>query len=296
MKRMRILLLGSGGQLGWEVHRQLFCLGDVFAYDYPQIDLTKPNEIVKLIQNDKPDLIYNATAYTAVDRAESDEKNARMVNATTPGEIAENCQKRGIGLIHVSTDYVFDGQKGGDYVEMDKPNPLNVYGKTKYEGEEYISQSGCMHLIFRTSWVYSRRKGGFLEKVFDWARTNRELRIVVDQIGNPTWARMLAVLTTSTIMPKGQESITGFFEQHHGLYHLGGKGAVSRFEFTKAIIDFLPESDPLRQTRILTAMTVDFPSPAERPAHSALNCDKFEKDFGIQIPAWHESLQLSLIS
>ena len=174
---MKILLLGSSGQLGYEAHRTLFCYGDLIAVDYPEIDFTKPDEVVRLIKKIKPDLIYNAVAYTDVDKAEQEPEKAMLVNSHTPGEIANYCKKNNVPLIHFSTDYVFDGDKNTLYTEEDIPNPINVYGKTKLDGEFAIIESGCDYLIFRTSWVYSMRAGGFVNKVIQWAKQNEILRI-----------------------------------------------------------------------------------------------------------------------
>ncbi len=177
MKRLRILLLGRNGQLGWEAERQLFCYGDVYAYDYPQIDFIKPETVLSRIDEIKPDIIYNAVASTNVDKAEQEPKITALINAETPGMIAEKCKKKNIPLIHISTDYVFDGSKGQDYLEEDAPNPINVYGITKYAGENNIIQSGCDYLIFRTSWVYSMRTGGFLQKVIEWAQKKKNYEL-----------------------------------------------------------------------------------------------------------------------
>ena len=192
---MKILLLGSKGQLGYEATRTLFCYGDLIALDYPEIDFTIPEKVISLINEVKPDLIYNAVAYTDVDRAEQEIEKAMLVNCHTPGEIAHYCKKNNVPLIHFSTDYVFDGQKNALYTEEDIPNPINIYGKSKFCGEQVIIDSQCPQVILRTSWVYSMRAGGFVKKVINWAQNQEELRIVDDQIGNPTWARTLAILS-----------------------------------------------------------------------------------------------------
>lgn len=196
-------------------------------------------------------------------------------------------------MIHFSTDYVFDGSKGLDYIETDNPQPLNVYGKTKLEGENQIIQSGCDYLIFRTSWVYSNRAGGFLQKVMNWAQKNEELRIVDDQIGNPTWARTLAILSTKLI-PNSLNDIRSFFQEHKGLYHLAGGGSASRLEWTKAILENLSNDFPSIVKSIISAKTSDFPAPAIRPLHSVLNCDLFEEHFQLSIPDWKETLPLAI--
>ncbi|HZK62072.1 MAG TPA: dTDP-4-dehydrorhamnose reductase [Anaerovoracaceae bacterium] len=293
MKRLRILLLGKNGQLGWEAERQLFCYGDVFAYDFPEIDFMKPETVLPLIDKIKPDLIYNAVAYTNVDKAEQEPENVGLINAVTPGLIAEKCMNQNIPLVHISTDYVFDGKKGQDYTEEDEPNPINVYGCTKLDGERNVIQSGCDYLIFRTSWVYSMRTGGFLQKVIEWAQKNEELRIVNDQVGNPTWARTLAILSIS-ILPLLSGDLKNFFQQNKGVYHLAGGGSASRFDWTRFILENLPNHVPAVVKSVIPAKTTDFPSPANRPPHSALNCDLFEKKFHLNIPGWKESLSLAI--
>jgi dTDP-4-dehydrorhamnose reductase len=293
MKRRKILLLGKNGQLGWEAWRQLFCFGDVFAYDFPEIDFTKPETVLIRINEIKPDIIYNAVAYTDVDKAEKAPEIVGLINADTPGLIADKCKMLNIPLVHISTDYVFDGLKGQDYIEEDTPNPINVYGSTKFAGEKNIIQSGCDYLIFRTSWVYSMRTGGFLQKVIEWVQKNEELRIVDDQVGNPTWARSLAILSTS-ILPLLSGDLKNFFQQNKGLYHLAGGGSASRLDWTRYIIDNLPDHIPSIVKTVLPAKTADFPSPAKRPLHSALNCDLFENQFQYKIPGWKESLTLAI--
>lgn len=290
---MKILLLGSNGQLGYEATRTLFCYGDLVAVDYPEIDFTKPKQVIDLISEVKPDLIYNAVAYTDVDKAEQEPEKAMLVNASTPGEMANYCKKNNVPVIHFSTDYVFDGTKNALYVEEDIPNPINVYGKSKLDGELAIIESGCDYLIFRTSWVYSLRTGGFVNKVIKWAQENKELRIVDDQIGNPTWARMLAIVSISPII-KNWSNYAYFFENYKGIYHLAGGGYASRFEWTRAIIENLTKNLSVKVKDIVSAKSNEFPTPAERPLFSALSCEKFEKKFDMKIPHWENSLQLML--
>ena len=292
---MKILLFGSNGQLGYEAHRTLFCYGDVIAVDYPVIDFTKPNQITSFISDVKPDLIYNAVAYTDVDKAENDIEKAFLVNAITPGEISKYCKNNDVPLIHFSTDYVFDGIKNELYSEEDSPNPINVYGRTKLEGEYAIQNSGCNHLIFRTSWVYSLRVGGFVNKVIQWAQQNEKLRIVDDQIGNPTWARMLAEISCFLIV-NNLKDLKKFFDQYQSIFHLAGGGYTSRYEWTRSIIENLPKEVVTKVKEIIPAKSTEFSTPATRPLFSALKCEKFELEFGIKIPNWKESLQLLLRS
>lgn len=292
---MKILLLGSNGQLGYEATRTLFCYGDLVAVDYPNIDFTKPKQVLNLISDVKPDFIYNAVAYTDVDKAEQEPEKAMLVNAHTPGEVANYCKKSDVPLIHFSTDYVFNGKKNDLYTEDDIPNPINIYGKSKLAGEQAIIESECPHMIFRTSWVYSMRAGGFVKKFIHWAQSNEELRIVDDQIGNPTWARMLAILS-STLLKNSKKETLELFDSKGGLYHLAGEGYTSRYEWTKSIINFLPKDIPVKVKSITPAKSSDFPTPATRPLFSALNCEKFERIFSLKIPKWEASLKLMLES
>lgn len=289
---MRILLLGKNGQLGWELLRSLSPLGKVLALDYPEIDLAK-DDFIAVTHAYQPQVIINATAYTAVDRAESEPEVAMAVNARAPGILAEQALKLGAALIHYSTDYVFDGAKGSDYTETDAPNPLGAYGRSKLEGELAIQQVGGAHLILRTSWVYSLRRESFVTKVLEWARQQTTLRVVSDQVGNPTWARMLAEISAQ-MLAKGNQDIAGWAGEHSGVYHLAGSDRASRLEWAQAILQLDPRKAEQRVQEILPARSADFPTPARRPLHSALNCDKFTHTFGLQLPPWRETLQLAM--
>ncbi|MDY6873992.1 MAG: dTDP-4-dehydrorhamnose reductase, partial [Chloroflexota bacterium] len=195
----KILLLGNTGQVGWELHRSLLTLGELVALDYPEIDMADPDNIRKTVRAVKPGLIINATAYTDVDKAESEPELAMAINGTGPGILAEEAKRLDAALIHYSTDYVFDGAKGAPYTEEDEPNPINVYGETKLAGERTVQAVDGAYLIFRTSWVYSLRRPCFVTKVLKWAREQETLRIVDDQISSPTWARTLAEATAQVI-------------------------------------------------------------------------------------------------
>ena len=232
---MRILLLGKYGQLGWELHRTLSPLGEIVALDFPEIDLTQGNNVRQLVRDIQPTVIVNATAYTAVDRAETEPEIAMAVNSLAPGLLAEEAMTTGSALVHFSTDYVFDGTKGSDYVETDIPNPLGVYGKSKLDGERAIEQVDGCYLILRTSWVYSLRRECFVTKVLEWSRHQPTLRVVSDQASNPTWARMLAE-ATAQLLSKGITDVAGFLRERRGLYHLAGSGRSSRFMSKGGII------------------------------------------------------------
>jgi len=186
---MKILILGNGGQLGFECQRVMSLLGEVIGLDYPQIDFSKPETLRKIIPEYQPNLIVNCAAYTAVDQAELDMERCRLINGVAPGVLAETARSQKAGLIHVSTDYVFDGTSSDPYKEDDTPHPINVYGMTKLEGEKAVQQVGGAFVIFRTAWLYSLWKDSFVIKVLQWSRKKETLRIVADQVGNPTPAR-----------------------------------------------------------------------------------------------------------
>lgn len=290
---MRILLLGKNGQLGWELHRTLQPLGKVFAVDYPEIDLTSPDSIYIILQKYQPELIINAAAYTDVDRAESEPEIAMAINGIAPGLLAEQAQTIRAGLIHFSTDYVFDGKKGSPYVETDRPNPINVYGRSKLEGEQSVSQVNDSYLILRTSWVYSLRRESFVTKVLRWSRKKQTLRIVSDQISSPTWARMLAEFTAQVLV-KASGDVVHWIKDHKGIYNLAGSGSASRFEWAQAILQYDPHRDEQITQVVQAALTAEFPAPAQRPLLTAMNCERFQNTFGLIVPDWKETLRLAL--
>jgi dTDP-4-dehydrorhamnose reductase len=287
---MRILLLGNTGQLGWELQRCLLPLGEVLGLDYPEIDLANPGQSLRqTIRAAKPEVIVNATAYTAVDAAETKRELAYAINAASSAVLAEESKSLDAALIHYSTDYVFDGAKGGPYIETDTPNPLNVYGSSKLEGEQAIQSAGGSYLIFRTAWVYSLRRDSFVTKSLQWARENETLRVVDDQISNPTSARMLAEIT-ALVLARGRDHVN----ERAGLYHLAGDGFASRLEWTRLILELDPRRQEQKVREMLPAPTSDFPTPAKRPLFSALNCDRFSAVFGLRLPSWELALRLAM--
>ncbi len=196
---MRILLIGSNGQLGWELERALAPLGDLRAVDLPEVNLAQADTWVPLVRESRAEVIVNAAAYTAVDRAEAEGDLARQVNGEAPGRLAQEAARLGAAFIHYSTDYVFDGAKAAPYTEDDAPRPLNVYGRTKLEGERAVEAAGGAYLVLRTSWVYSLRGSGFVSKVLGWLRTQDEVRVAEDEVSCPTWARALAQATAQIL-------------------------------------------------------------------------------------------------
>jgi dTDP-4-dehydrorhamnose reductase len=240
-----------------------------------------------------PHVVVNAAAYTAVDKAENEAELAMAINGTAPGVLAEEARSLGAVLVHYSSDYVFDGMKGEAYIESDATNPLSVYGISKLAGDQNVQQVDGVHLIMRTTWVYSMREGGFVRKVLKWARRNPELRVVSDQVGSPTWARALAEVTAQVLAKSGSDPV-GWISDRKGLYHLGGTGAVSRFDWARKILDFDPNPEEQVVQEIKPALTREFPTPATRPLHSPVDCTLFADTFGICLPDWENALQLAM--
>lgn len=290
---INILLLGNMGQLGWELNRTLFTLGELTALDYPQINMADPENIRALVRRMRPNIVVNATAYTNVDQAEIEPNLAYAINAAGVEVLALETAELGSALIHYSTDYVFDGQKGTPYTEDDLPSPLNVYGKTKLAGENKVKDCTEIYLVFRTSWVYSLRRPSFVTKVLQWAREQETLRIVDDQISSPTWARTLAE-ATAQIIAQGQSDPVGYIQEKQGVYHLTDRGGCSRYEWAKAILKLDPKKEEQIVKEILPAKSVEFPSLAHRPLNSELDLSKVQEKFHIHLPAWQTSIHLAI--
>jgi len=290
---MKILLFGKQGQLGWELHRSLQGLGQVLAYDYPEIDFTVPSSLRRLVEDTRPQIVINAAAYTEVDKSESEAERAKLTNAEAPALLAEISRGLGAAFIHFSTDYVFDGKKGIPYTETDAPQPLNVYGQTKLEGERAVLQLDGNNLIFRTAWVYSMRRDSFVSKVLSWADSQHEMRIVEDQVSNPTWARALAEITAQILAKAGPDPLRWLAERR-GLYHLAGWGFTSRLEWAKAILQNNSNQACQVVQRVFPARSAEFPTSAARPLFSALDCGKFERTFAVRLPDWELALSLAM--
>ena len=222
---MKILLFGRNGQLGWELNRSLQPLGEIVVLDIEEVDFSEPESLRKIVQDESPDVICNAVAYTAVDKAEEDEELALKINGVAPGVLAEEALKLDALLIHYSTDYVFDGTKASPYIETDTPNPVNAYGRTKLAGELAVQSSGCDYLILRTSWVYASRANNFMLTMLKLAQEREELSIVSDQIGAPTTARLIAGTTVLCVQQIVKERMAGVFSSD--LYHLTASGHTS---------------------------------------------------------------------
>jgi dTDP-4-dehydrorhamnose reductase len=292
---MRLMVTGSGGQVGWELDRRLAALGNVVALDRRQCDLSRPDQLAKLISDLEPDVIVNAAAYTAVDDAEREEMLATTVNGTAVGIMAQEARRTGALLVHYSTDYVFDGLKDGAYTEEDPPHPLNAYGRSKLKGETAIRDAGGSYLILRTSWVYSARGRNFLRTILRLAREREELRIVDDQIGAPTSAAQIAQATAVAIGTAVRERAEGRFAS--GLFHLTASGATSWHGFAAAILEGATRHRllaPCRLPRLVPVASEEYPRPAARPKNSRLAGDRLKRRFGIALPCWKEGLSLCL--
>ena len=281
------LVIGRIGQVGWELRRTLAPLARIVSVDYPEIDLTDGASIVKWVRETRPQIIVNAAAYTAVDKAESDYEKCLKINGTAPGILAEEAKKLSCLLVHYSTDYVFDGTKTTPYTEEDAPNPLGAYGRSKLAGDQAVFQADGLHLVFRLCWVYGARGQNFMLTMMRLAREREKLRVVCDQFGCPTWSRMIAETTALALKQTLAAPDPASF---NGLYHLAASGRTNWHNFAQAIIRLMPaEGKKCRQIEPIT--TPEYPLPAKRPAHSVLACEKLERTFGLRLPEWEESLK-----
>ncbi len=287
---MKILLIGKNGQVGWELRRTLAPLAKVVAVDYPEINFTDPAALRRLVAETCPSVVVNAAAYTAVDKAEIEKELCHQINATAPAVLAEEAMRINALLVHYSTDYIFDGAKQAAYVETDAPNPLGAYGASKLAGDQAVRASGVDHLIFRLCWVYGARGQNFLLTMQRLAREREKLRVVRDQVGCPTWSRMIAEATAFAIKQVVERADRSAFS---GAYHLAARGLTSWHGFASQIISSMPAAE--RKCREIEGITTaEYPTPAQRPAYSVLDCGKLKETFGIELPDWEASLRLVL--
>ena len=284
---MNILLFGKGGQVGWELQRSLAVLGHVTALDHDSTDhcgdFANPEGIAATVRALKPDVIVNAAAHTAVDKAESEPEIARLLNATTPGVLAEEAARLGAWLVHYSTDYVFDGSGTRPWVETDAPAPLSVYGATKLEGEQHIQQTGCRHLILRTSWVYAARGGNFAKTMLRLGQERERLTVIDDQWGAPTGADLLADVTAHAIRHLQHRPQDG------GLYHCVAAGETTWHSYAKFVLEHASKAQQaikIIAKEVAPVPTSAFPTPATRPHNSRLATAKLQTTFGLQLPHW----------
>ena len=285
---LKILVPGRNGQVGWELQSALAPLGTVIALDRDQMDLANPDSIRRAIREHKPQIIVNAAAYTAVDKAESEPEPAMLINGVAPGILAEEARRLGAVLVHYSTDYVFDGTKKQPYIEDDPPHPLSEYGRSKLAGEQVIASSGATHLIFRTSWVYAARGQNFVRTMLRLGRERSELRIVDDQVGAPTWARFIAEATAQVLrqLGDGHKAIGN----RAGIYNLTAMGATSWYGFASAIFAEAKAQLGVTPPKLIPITTAEYPLPARRPANSRLDNSKLTAAFGLTPPSWNTLL------
>ncbi len=293
---MKILLLGKGGQVGWELQRALAPLGEIVACDFDSVgdlraDFSQPDSLRPLLQRVRPGLIVNAAAHTAVDQAESEPALVRAINATAPGVIAEEALALGATLVHYSTDYVYDGS-GSTPRDEDAPTaPLSVYGRTKLEGEDRIRASGCRHLILRTSWVYAARGGNFARTMLRLAGERDELKVIADQIGAPTGAELLADVTAHAALRLQTDPALA------GTYHCVAGGETSWHGYASLVIDWARrhgQAIRVAPDAIRPIPTSAYPTPAQRPLNSRLSTQKLQQAFGLRLPPWQAGVERML--
>ncbi len=302
--RLRIVITGATGQIGWQAQRALAPLGEVVACSRTELDLSDPEAAARSVRGLAPDIVVNAAAYTAVDKAESEPELAHTVNTTAVGRIAEELARSGGLLIHYSTDYVFDGSKLGPYEETDPTGPLNVYGRTKLAGEQLIAASGCAHLILRTTWVYDIRGKNFLRTALRLAREREELRMVADQHGAPTWARTIAESTALILTQRARERSAQKWGPS-GVFHLTAAGQTTWAGFAEQILrDYESLASwpadtgefglPLMAKRVVAITSDQYKVPARRPHNSVLSNARLLSTFGLELPDWRVQLRLAL--
>jgi len=298
---MKILLLGKGGQLGWELQRALAPMGQLHAFDFDtpgpsqaphlRADFSQPDQVAELVEVLQPDVIVNAAAHTAVDKAESEPELVHLINATTPARLAQVAARRKALLVHYSTDYVFDGSGHAARAEQDATGPLSVYGQTKLASEQAIAASGCQHLIFRTSWVYAARGGNFAKTMLRLATEREQLKVINDQIGAPTGADLLADVSAHAIKAVQRDAALS------GLYHLVAAGETSWFDYARFVIAHAKaHGRPVKvaDDAILPTSTADYPTPARRPLNSRLDTHKLCAAFDLVLPHWQAGVERML--
>jgi dTDP-4-dehydrorhamnose reductase len=290
---VKILIVGHLGQVGVELQRSLAPLGELALADKESVELAQPATIRELMRRTCPDVVVNAAAYTAVDRAESEPELAQAVNGIAPGVLAEEAARRGALLIHYSTDYVFDGSKPSPWVESDEPKPINAYGESKLVGENAIAAVGGRHYVFRTSWVYASHGNNFLRTILRLAAEREELRIVDDQIGAPTTAGALAEATAAAIRAS-VDTRTGTERKDHpeyGLYHMTCAGQTSWYDFARTFLEREAARNPeKRMARCVPISSSEFPLPARRPRNSVLSNEKLRRGLRIELPDWSSAM------
>ena len=284
----RILILGANGQLGTELERSFADAGEVIARARETVDLSRPDQLRAVVRQTAPQLILNAAAYTAVDRAESEPDLARAINAHAPAVLAEEALRANALFFHYSTDYVFDGSKTTPWLETDAPHPLNIYGQTKLEGEQAIQQIGGRAFVFRTSWVYGPHGKNFLLTMLRLGSDRKQLRVVDDQIGSPTSSIQLAE-ATRRVADRILSGVTP--AESAGVYHMTCSGSTSWCGFARAIFQQAERVLHMPAPEVIPIPTTEFPTPARRPAYSVLDCEELFQNFGVRLAPWQSALE-----
>jgi dTDP-4-dehydrorhamnose reductase len=291
VEKNRILILGANGQVGSQLQNTLALLGAVKACTRQEANLENPDQVKKLIQNYKPQIIVNAVAYTAVDQAESEPEKAYRINSEAVSVISQECKKVKALLVHYSTDYIFDGTQTESYTEQDQPNPLSIYGKSKWKGDQAIKESGTEYLIFRTSWIYVTKGKNFLNTILKLAKERKELNIIDDQFGAPTSATLIASITAQAIDKKIQS----------GTYNLTTSGSTSWYGFAEQILKYTIQQQNnnsklnIKQLKLTPVPTEKYPQPAPRPKNSKLNTTKLKQALNITLPSWQQELKQTML-
>jgi len=290
-----ILLFGKNGQVGFELQKTLSRFGLVHAFGRQDCDLSNLSQIREVVRQLRPDIIVNASAYTAVDKAESEPQIAYLINAAVPSVLAEEAASVGALFVHYSTDYVFDGMQPGWYLEDDVPNPQSVYGTSKLAGESGITAAGCRNLIFRTSWVFGAHGGNFAKTILRLAKERESLSVIADQYGAPTSAHLIADVTAQVAIQYWNEVNRESFP--YGIYHLVAAGETTWYDYSKYVIAYAEKVGfelRLKSTAIEAISGIDYPLPAPRPSNSKLGSEKLRNTFGLILPDWHQDMALVL--
>ncbi len=286
---MKILLLGADGQVGWELRGPLSTFADVVPLDRPDLDVAEPAELRAVLDRHAPDVIVNTVAYNEVDKAETDRTTAVRLNGEAVAIMGEEAKRRRIGLVTYSTDFVFDGETDRPYREDDPVSPLGAYGESKVHGERALRELDAPAIVFRTAWVWSLRKKSFVSTILKLARERETMKVVDDQIGNPTFARDLAV-ATALFLFQGQKDLHGACHEARGIYHLAGANPVSRHALAVAAIESHPERASFAVKTIEPVPATTFPMPAKRPRNGSLDCTKAKERLGLELPDFRDAL------
>jgi dTDP-4-dehydrorhamnose reductase len=290
---MEIVLLGSAGQVGLALRGALGCFANVSAFDRTTLDLADPDALVRVLRATRPAVVVNAAAFTDVDRAEREEALATRINGDAVAVLGDECRALKAGLVHYSTDFVFDGASSRPYREDDPTAPLGAYGRSKLAGERALAERGAPAIVLRTAWVYSPGRRSFVASILRLARERESLRIVADQTGSPTFAGDLATATALLVHGIRSDPFAAI-DEARGVYHMAGSGVATRFELAKAVIASDPKASEHRVRSVEPVATAEYPLPAARPAFAPLDGEKLRRTFGIALPPWREALDRAL--